>query len=501
MQNIKYNRSLKGSLLLLAMILFTGAVKGQVQQALSLEQALGLANKESLDAFRAKNRYAIDYWEFKAYKARLLPRVDFTTSPFTYNRSFIKRYDDENNIDVYRLQQNLNSFAELSISQNIRLTGATVYARSSFNRLVSYGNQTIENFNTNPILLGINQPIMAYNPLKWERETAALEFEKAKKEYIFQEQEINLKTVSLFFNWALKNTRLEIARENVENTSRLYEIGKKRYDLGSIEKDDLLNLELESFTAVTRLTQAEQELQAVMFDLKIFLNVEELFDFQPKLPEVISNVKIDLDQAVALAKDNNPDLLDAAIDKINAERDLDRVMKNNRFDFSINARYGLNQQANEFANAYTNFLDQQMVAVNFSIPLLDWGERKGNIQIARMARETAAIEIEQLQNDINRQILLAVNNFNLQHEQVIAALRAKNISSESYEITEKRFLSGNVDLLRLLNAREAWQRSAEQYVQSLQSYWRYYHEVQQLTLYDFFNEIPLEQDFEILLHD
>lgn len=491
----------RGMLLIIGIFFFITSLKGQVQQSLSLEQTLELANKESLEAFRAKRQYAINYWEYKSYKARLLPRVDLNVEPFTYNRSFVRRYDNDNNIEVYRLQQNLNSFGELSISQNIGLTGATVFASSSINRLVNYGDQVIEDYNSTPIQVGIIQPIMAYNPLKWEKKTALLEYEKSKKDYIAREQDINLETVSLFFNWALANTRLEIARENKENTARLYEIGKKRYDLGAIEKDDLLNLELESFTAITDLTQAEQALQAVMFDLKIYLNVDDLSGFAPELPEVISSLEIDMERALSLAKANNPDLMDARIKKVNAERDLDMAIKNNRFDLTLNASYGLNQQAYVFSDAYSNFLDQQIVAVSFSIPLLDWGERKGNIQMARMTREMSDIEIEQQENDVQRQILLAVNNFNLQYAQVMAALRAKSISSESYEITEKRFLSGNVDLLRLLSAREAWQKSEERYVQSLQNYWAYYFEVQRHTLYNFNLGIPLTVDFEQMLNE
>src|SRR5699024_2239557 len=117
--------------------------------------------------------------------------------------------------------------------------------------------------------------------------------------------------------------------------------------------------------------------------------------------------------------------------------------------------------------AYGNILDQQIVGIQFSMPILDWGERKGNIQTAKMSKEISDIEIEQEKNDILRQLKLAINNFNLQEEQVSTALRARNISRESYEITEKRFLSGKVDLLRLSSARTAWQNATEEYVQSL----------------------------------
>ena len=163
---------------------------------------------------------------------------------------------------------------------------------------------------------------------------------------------------------------------------------------------------------------------------------------------------------------NNPDLLSTIIEKVNAERDLDKVIKENRFKLSINASYGLNQQSNTFSDAYRNFLDQQIVGVSFSMPILDWGERKGNIKTAKMTKELSDIKIQQTINDVKRQLNLKVKNFNLQEEQVTVSLRAKEISGDSYKITEKRFLSGKVDLLRLLTSRKAWQTATEQYIEN-----------------------------------
>ncbi len=492
---------LKLAVILLGYMAFSGNVYGQEKKVLTLRETLELANKSSLDAFRAKRQYAVGYWRYRSFGARLLPKVDLDLRPFTFNRSFIKRYDPEKNIDVYRQQQNLNTYSQISISQNIMATGATVYVNSSFNRLVNYGDTTIENYNTTPVRIGLTQPLMAFNALKWQNRTAALEYEKAKKDYIYQEQQVNIKTVSLFFKWALASTKVEIAQENKKNALRLYEIGKKRYPLGTIEKDDLLNLELETFTADTGLAQTKQEFQEIVSDLKLFLYKDDLSEYVPELPELISSLKIEVREAQQLAQKNNPELLDIVIKKIKAEQDLDRAIKENRFDLSINASYGLNQQANEFAAAYSNFLDQQMVAIQFSMPLLDWGERKGNIKTARMNKELAEIQIEQDENDIDRQLLQKVNNFNLQEELVIVALKTKKVSRESYGITEKRFLLGKVDLLRLLSARKAWQAASEGYINSLQSYWNYYYGVQQLTLYNFMDATPLARDFDQLLKE
>ena len=132
------------------------------------------------------------------------------------------------------------------------------------------------------------------------------------------------------------------------------------------------------------------------------------------------------------------------------------------------------------------------------MPIIDWGERKGNIKTAKLNKEVTDIEIEQDANEVKRQLKEKVNEFNLQEEQIIMALKRKKISKESYQITEKRFFSGRVDLLRLLNAQKRWQQSSEEYIQSLKDYWRSYYEIQQLTLYNFVEQINIDEDFDRL---
>ena len=240
MLEYKEKRKIK-LLFFLKVLMIMGMASFAQENQISLDDAIQLANQSSLDAFKAKRQYAIDYWKYKSFKAQFLPRVDFSFNPFTYNRTLIQRYDPDNNVDVYRPQQNLNSFSELSISQNIISTGTKIFVNSNFNRLVNFSDTRIENYSTTPIQVGLSQPLMAFNELKWQNKTALLEFEKAKKEYIFSQQDINLRTVELFFQWALNNKKVEIAEETKTNAEKLYEIAKRRYDIGAIEKDELLN--------------------------------------------------------------------------------------------------------------------------------------------------------------------------------------------------------------------------------------------------------------------
>lgn len=469
------------------------------QNVLTLNDILNLAHENSLEAFKAKRKYGVGYWEYRAFKSSLLPKIDLNLRPLTYNKSFVQRYDSDQNIDVYRSQQNLNSYANISATQDIGSTGTNLFINSNFNRLENFGLIENESYNVTPFSVGLIQPIMAFNRFKWDKKIAPLKYEKAKKDFIYEQQTINIKALQLFFNWALASKKLDIAKENKATIENLFNIGKRRYDIGSIEKDDVLNLELDLYNANITLTQSEQELDKSLSELELFLREDLPSNIVPELPELISNLQIDADKAIEYAYTNNPDFINLRLRKTEALRDLDQAVKENRFDLSVTASYGLNQQANVLNNVYRDFLDQQMVAIQFSVPILDWGERRGNIQTAKMNKEVADIEIQQDEDTYKQSIALKVNNFNLQKELVIGALHTSDISNESYKITEKRFLSGQVDLLNLSSSRKAWQQSTESYIQSLQVYWTLYYELQQLTLYNFINNSTLKQDFDTVL--
>jgi len=339
---------------------------------------------------------------------------------------------------------------------------------------------------------------MAFNPYKWNYKIAPLRFEHAKKEYISELQNITIKAVNLFFGWATIFKKTELNRENIVSAKKLLKIGNRRYELGSIEKDDLLNLELDLYNAEINLTQNERELEKAEFELRLFLRCDYPLNF-PELPELISDLQIDIKEAAAMAEQNNPEIFNLRIKSIEAQRDLDKAIKENRFDLAMTGSYGFNQNANNIHEAYNRFLEQRMVAIRLNIPILDWGERKGNIKTAKMNNEVSEIALQQENDRIKQLLNQKIVDFNLQKQLVDSALKNREISKSSYEITEKRFLAGSIDLLRLTSSRKAWQVANENYILSLFHYWKFYYEVQQLTLFDFKNNSTISQNFDNMM--
>lgn len=484
---------------LLLSLLVSTAVAQSNENEITLEEVLGLAYEKSLAAFKAKNIYLASYWEYKSFKAKRLPQATVQLRPFTYNRSVQKRYDFERNIDVYRETQILDSYANLELTQHLGLTGGNFYINSDFGRLQNYGTGEVTTFSATPIRVGFYQPLLAHNPLKWEKEIAPLKFEKAKQEYLQDQQDIYLRAVEYFFDLVLANMKWEMAQHDLATSDTLYAIGQKRFAIAAIEKEDLLNLELRKFNAGIALTQAQKNLSKARFNLNSYLGFDENIVFTPVLPSIPEGLSIDENEAIAYALDYNPDFLNFRHRILESQRSLDRTIKENRVDLSLAASYGLNGQSSYWETVYQQPLDQQMVALNMTIPILDWGERKGQRQMAERNHEVVEIEVKQAEIDFRQQVALKVIDFNLQESLVKNSHKATEISEESFELTKKRFLLGISDVLTLNTAMNARQAAMENYIMSVHAYWRYYYEVQQLSLYNFMEGRPLAEDFNKII--
>lgn len=471
----------------------------QAQNELSMQETMLLARKQSLDAYRTKNVFLSNYWSFQSYKSSRLPHLNWIINPANYNRKMTLRYDSETNTDQYRPQETLNSYSSLNLSQVIAKTGGRVFIESDINRLQDFNSDKPVSFTSTPFRIGISQPLGGYNNYSWQKKISPLKYEKAKQEYIRAVQQINSNTVNLYFNLLLAQSRKTIAALNVATADTLYQMGSKRFEIASIQHEELLDLELSKFNSAIQLAQAEKDLEKARFNLVSYLGLKSDEHIQPVLPKLIDGLQIDVNQAYQLAMQLNPRVLAMKQQLLEAESSLDRAQKTSGFRADLNLSYGLNQSDENIGGAYNNPLDQQMAGLSMSIPLLDWGDAKGQRQMAESEKQVAEIKVQQEMLDFEQEVKLKVIDFNLQAQVVSSTAKADSLAMQSYEVTKKRFMMGKVDVLRLTSAMKNSQQAKESYINSLATYWRYYYEVQQITLYDFINKQTLEEDFEALI--
>lgn len=483
---------------LILLFVFTVFTLGLFSQSVTLDlsRSIELATDSSLQAFRAKNLYMAHYWQYRTFKAGRLPSLTLRATPIQYRRDFTQRYDSENNIDVYRRQQSLYTYGNLSISQNFDLTGGTFFIDSELGYMRSFGENTFSQFSSVPIRIGYSQSLFGFNDFKWEKKIEPLKYEKAKQEFIYSMQEIAESVILYFFSLAMAQVEYDMALENVASSDTLYRMGEARYQIASISRSDLLTLKLNMVNARNTLQNTESALKRAMFSFVSFLNLDSDTDVVLELPDRPQDVVVSPELALEHARLNNPHFMGFNQEILEAEREVDRATKSSNFDASVSVSVGFNQVADNLVDSYRKPLQQDVVSVGLTVPIVDWGVRKGRANMAKNNLNVAKISVQQRELSLEQDVFMTVNDFNVQQALISSAEEAMELASMAYDMTRERFVIGKTDLNSLILSQERENRARQNYISALRSYWMNYYKLRKLTLYDFLEQEVLTEQFD-----
>ena len=481
--------------------LFLNQINAQDKQFLTLDDVIRIASQQSLDAFKNKNMYRANYWEFRYYKADRLPSLTLDATVLDYNRSMQKVYNYDKNRDEYIEREDLNSNLSLRLNQNVGFTGGQIFATSSLAMTQKLGDDKLSSYSSTPFSIGYSQSINGYNEFKWEAKIEPLKFEKAKKEFIQAKENLALKANRLFFDLVDAQIEVNISETNLSNSDTLYTIGKGRFQVGTVTQDELLNLELRFMNSKLALTRANLGLERSKARLNSFLSFEKETDVECIVPSYSAGLQIKVNQALEQALISNPDIFSQRQRLMEEDKRVDKAKSETGISGTFFAVFGLNQNSEQFNEVYQDPLGRQQLRAGVSVPILDWGRRKGQLAMARSNREVMRISINQEKIDFEQNVTMNVMEFNLQGNQVLNTAKADTIAQMQYDVTQQRFLIGKVDVTKLNLARNDREQARRAYIRSLRSYWNYYITIRRLTLFDFENNVTLSEDFDKLINN
>lgn len=486
--------------ILLLFALFYMETHAQTVLKLDLEKTITMANDSSLSAFRFQNMYLSGYWEYRSYKAARLPSLKLNMTPAQYYRNITRRYDSGQDIDVYREQQMFSAGAGLNLAQNFDLLGGTFYVDTQLDYMRNFGDSKSNQFSTIPFRIGYQQNLLGFNPFRWDRKIEPLKFEKVKKQYLYNAESVSEEAVNYFFSLAMAQAEYRLAQDNVATTDTLYAIGEQRQKIASISQADLLTLKLDKVNARNTLKNAEISRKRAMSALATFLNMDRNSYIEVDLPARPRHIDIPADRAIVLAHENNPKYVEQRQNVLEAEREVDRTKKEARFNASFNASMGFNQVADNISAAYRNMLQQDLVSFTVSIPLVDWGVRKGKYNMAKNNLNVVKIAARQEEISLEEDVMMTVSDFSVQQDMIASAEEALDLADLAYDQTRRRFIIGKADINSLTLALNRQQEARKNYIQALQNYWLNYYKIRKLTLHDFESGMSLADRFDFDNH-
>ena len=357
----------------------------------------------------------------------------------------------------------------------------------------------MKNFMSVPISLTLNQPIFGVNDSKWKRRIEPVKYREAKAAFITATEEVTMKTIQYFFNLLLAHENVSIAQQNLKNATRLYDIAEARKKMGQVSESDMLRVKLSALNAQSTLTSNESSLNSNMFQLKTFLNISDSTLVDLVIPENMPGMTIRYADVLDKALENNSFALNIRRRQLESDYAVAKA-KGDLRSIKLTASVGYSGIGNDrLSYAYNALKNNTIVSVGFSIPILDWGKRRGEVKVAESNREITESKIRQEQQTFNQDIFLLVEHFNNQSKQLNIATEADSIAQRRYKTSIETFMIGKINTLDLNDAQVNKDESRQKNISELFYYWYYYYQLRSLTLWDFAKNKGIDADFDEII--
>ncbi len=431
-------------ILLLCVLLFLGSTVTYSQEALTLEKALKISETGSPDLQQSLLNLERYQKNLEAQRAALKSKFSLDVTPLNYSNQ--RRFDTR--VSEWYTNESLTSNARFLISQPILPTDGTISLSNEFgwqnstSDAIGTNNQSKRFYNN--LYLNLNQPLFTYNKLKLQLKELELSYENANISYAIQRLNLEKNVTQFFYNVYMAQNNLTIAKEELVNTQKSYDIIKNKVDAGLAAKEELYQAELNLATSKSTVQDREVSFENAKDQLKLYLGMDLYEDFLV-LGDIAANpVKVDLDKAIDNALKSRMELRQREISIETSQFDMIRTKALNEFSGDMNLRLGITGDNEDIGQIFDSPTRSPSVNLSFNIPLFDWGEKK-----ARIAAQEATIKSQELNlRDEKNQIIISVRQVyrNLQNQlQQIEIAKQNEINAQlTYEINLERYQNGDL---------------------------------------------------------
>jgi outer membrane protein len=469
--------------------LFAQSQSAAAVESFTLEQLIDIARTESPAALQAETTRENRYWQYNTHLADYKPQL-VLSSRNEFNREVTSIRQNDGTYAFPKVNQNYGSVS-LSLEQYIGPTGSRIYLSSSLQRFDNFfDNNTL--YSGNPAFIGFSQPLFSYNGLKWASKIDPLRFEESKRQYVETMEQISVHVTSLFFRLLLAQASMDIAKTNLNTNDILYKKAKERKSKGEeVKEGELLQLEVAFLKASQQLAKAEVDLQSSMLNLKSYIGLNSNDTVALVPPGFIPDFEVDIELALQEARRNRSAPIAFKRRKLQAERGVAWAKGSTGLNASINATFGLTNNAEEFGQLYQRPDDQQAVVLNLSFPIMDWGRQEARIKTAEANRELTEYTVAQSEVNFEQRIITHVRSFNMLRMQIAIAEKNDEIAQKSYENSKERYNDGEISVTDLNISMQEKDEAKKSYIAALRDFWIAYYQLRQLTLYDFENDFSI----------
>jgi outer membrane protein len=474
---------MKKSLLLLILITSLTGYAQQDTVRLTLVQAIELARQNSIAAKQAIVVRETKFWEWRTYKSNYNPQLALSGILPGYSKSY-QQVLQPNGTVLFQPIHNDNSSLQMDFSQTITKTGGTIYGTTQLQRFHDFDRKNIL-YNGVPYAIGFEQPLFKYNSLKWDKKIEPLKYSESRQAFIESQEQIAITVEGYFFDLLLAQVNLKVATNNLENTEKILKVANIKFEMGKLSKNEILQLQLELLNAKKAVGVAKRNIQIATLTLRSYMGFDGEANLALVVPEQISNMEVSAEQVLSEAFANRSDAIAFVRRLAEAKRDVAIAKGQTGLTANLTANLGFSKSATNIPDVYRSPQNQQLLQLQFSIPILDWGRSKSKTKTAEANEQFTAYAVEQDKQTFKQQIITQVTLFNMLKEQIASNAQADSIAGEKYLIAKERYILGLLSITDLSIAFQENDEAKRDFINALRDFWGAYYQLRFLSLYDF----------------
>jgi HAE1 family hydrophobic/amphiphilic exporter-1 len=302
-----------------------------------------------------------------------------------------------------------------------------------------------------------------------------------------------------YWNLVEAREQVEVARESLSLARELHQMNRVRVDVGTLAPLDLVTSETGIATREEQIILAEAAVQQAEDELRRLMHLEqgELWEVAivPTTPAETERAEIDLQQAIATAMTERPELQNQKLrnDILDLESRFFRNQLLPRLD--LTTRYGYNGIGGDIrdeqgqvivpgglSDALQQVTDRDFdgwrVDLTFGYPLQNRAARARKV-IADLDRDQGHSELVQLEQDIIVEVRAAVRGVRTAAQQIESTRASRGLAERQLDAERKRYENGLSTSFQVLEIQEdlTAARSREVaaiagYRRALAEYWR-----------------------------
>ncbi|RPE05994.1 TolC family protein [Chitinophaga lutea] len=459
------------------------SASGQDTLRLGLRQVVDMAKAGSIASKQAATVKETRYWEWRTYRSNYQPQLALNGILPGYRKTF-ESVRQPNGTVEFKPVHNNNSSLNLSFSQGITATGGKIYGATELQRFDDFDRKNTS-YNGVPYTIGYSQPLFQFNTLKWDKKIAPLKYAESRQQYIADLEVVAVTASGYFFDLLLAQVNYQIAETNLANTRQIQRIADEKYALGKISRNEILQLQLEYLKAEKSAGKARRDMEIAMLNLRSYTGLQEAGKIALDVPPAEINMQVSAGKVLEEAYANNADAIAFVRRLVEARRDVAQARGNTGLNATLTANLGVSNSAATVPKIYQSPQQQQLLQLEFSVPILDWGRSRSRTKTAEANMKLVEYMVEQDKLNFVHAITTQVTLFDMMKGQVILTAEADSIATEKYQIAQERYVLGNLSITDLSIAFQEKDQAKRDYVLALRDFWGAYYELRSISLYDF----------------